>query len=102
MTMLDPLLPVNIILLNRDVRKEHGGNTTPQLHWSGRVGLFGGRTYIQVNPSSFKHLTPDGAILGVQRAYVDCESTNGEPLRLVSSVDIIEMLVFCAKNINNS
>ena len=75
---------------------------TPQLYWSGRVGLFGGRTYIQVNPSSLEFLVPYGAILGVQRAYVDCESTNGEPLRLVSSVDIIEMLIFCAKNVNNS
>ena len=100
--MLDPLLPVNIILLNRDVRKEHGGNITPQLYWSGRVGLFGGRTYIQVNPSSLEFLTPYGAILGVQRAYLDCESTNGEPLRLVSSVDIIRMLISRAENINNS
>jgi hypothetical protein len=101
MTMLEPLLPVNLILLNSNVRKEHGGNMTPKLHWNGRVGLFGGRKHVKVNPSSLEFIVPYGAILGVQRAYLDCESSLGEPLRLVSSVDIIKMVVFWTKHLQN-
>jgi hypothetical protein len=97
MTVLEPTVPVNVILMGKNERREHGGEMNPRLQWSGRVSLFGKKAFIQVNPNTIRNLTPYGAIIGVQRAYVDCESIHGEPLRLVSSEDIIRMLIVWGK-----
>lgn len=94
-------LPVNVIFVKDNNVKEHGGKLCENLTWEGRRSLFSGKKVYTIEPHTVRTIMPYGTIIGVERASVDCVTSEGEQLRLVSSVDIIKMVVFWAKNLNS-